>query len=155
MSNNETEFGYEIYHHARDFTEEELDAIRVLTGVRPYTSDEESDDEEDADYELMTFIVNAVQMRAFAPFDAKRLDALADLDTFGLYLLDTIHLVSRSRDPAPLVLALASLAAKMTMDVETAHGVEDREQCFQDLWAEALGHAGSLLDRSGTVVGNA
>ncbi len=136
---HEDDHAPEIYTEPRELTGAELDAIKVLTGIRPYGEDE--DDAAEGNYELMVFIYNAVQFAASPAFDRADREVMGDLDTYALYLLDAMHLLSKTSDAGLVVQVIAAMAVHLQVEMMT----EGRPDAFPALWQKVHTDAQTLV----------
>ncbi len=94
------------------------------------------------DVELMYILANAVIFRQAPPFTQQRIASVADLVTYGEYLMDVARLLRKStRIPVPALIVAALMANE---SLNHAHE-EDPRNSFKDAWREIMLAASELF----------
>lgn len=134
----EHSYSGELYFEFVELSDEQKDAIHVLSGLHPddiFGDSEEADEPsyDPSQYELMIFLMNIVQLPYREPFSRQSLTPFADLVDFGELLLDLTHLMAKVQNPRLPVLAIGSLTANYMLDFERS--AEPKRE-FQQGWEQ-------------------
>lgn len=130
----EHSYSGELYFEFVELSDEQKDAIHVLSGLHPDDIFGDSDENEEpaydpVQYELMIFLMNIVQLPHREPFSQQSLTPFADLVDYGELLLDLTHLMAKVQNPRLPVLAIASITANYMLDFE--HTAESKKEFLQ------------------------
>lgn len=135
----------ELYFHVRDLSTKELDAIKTLSGLRPFSVEivetEAETDTNPEDQLLMNVIENAVQYASRDGFDVKDDEAFTNLASFAEYLLDALSLMAKVDQSELEEMLLASFMAKLTLDAMIYGGRTPRS-----VWEAHVRRAQALHD---------